>query len=355
MPDYKGTIVSRDESPALEANAAAAIEAAIRDLIEHRFLYQKIGLDYAATDAAITAAIETAKKQAATAIYGRGSGSRKIYDVTQGRLRELHDEIEARPWHLMTRHLSDDATEASFIRVANVGTQPLGTPLKEMEIKFYLPAIQLMCAGRCKRGATFAALGASSMLAYGSPYPRSVNGRTEQVFVAVYRCELCRDAVYTILVRRIGGRLHLSGFAPRREPLPIGDLPALLIPIVRDADQSIAEGDVFAAMYHLRTMIEHYVKGRLKIAAVDQLRGDDLMRRHYDSLNPGISSALPPLTSIYEKLSRDLHGRTGVAEDYVIRREQTISHVRSLEVLGDAANRQSGSSDSVGQASGVLS
>lgn len=339
MPEYKGSYIVRPESPALEAAAASAIEQAFRELIERRYLYQKISLDFSGLNADVAAAVAEALRQ--VEIHNSSPGSERVSEpepATADRLRELHKEVETRPWELLTRHVHDDPAQAAIIRYAGAGTQPVGTPLKKMDINFYLPAVQMLCPGQCKKTATFTALSISSQSHFGSPYPRTVNDRTEQVFVPVYRCELCRETLYVMLVRRIGGRLHLCGFAPRRESFITKAVPELLAPILHDAEQSVAEGDTFAAMYHLRTMIEHYLKRRLGLPIDEQIRGEDLVRRHYASLQPGISSALPPLSSTYEKLSHCLHTRIGEPADYVLYRDQTCKHIESLEVLGPAAN-----------------
>jgi hypothetical protein len=47
----QGTLISRPESPALEGAAAEAIEEAFRDLIERRYLYQKLTVDLGRVDA----------------------------------------------------------------------------------------------------------------------------------------------------------------------------------------------------------------------------------------------------------------------------------------------------------------
>lgn len=344
MSDYQGSYISRNESPDLEAAASSAIEEAFRDLIERRHLYQKITLDFAGVDIAIKRAVEKAKERAGQPTLGAGHGSPHPVPATPERLQELHAEIETRPWDLKTRHLSDDPADAAMQRFAGSGTQPLGTPSDQMNISFYLPAVQLKCPGRCNRISTFTALGCSDRMVFGSPYPRIVKGKTEQIFTPVYRCELCRETVYTILVRRSAGRIHLSGFAPRRVPLVTKSVPESIIPILNDAEQSVAEGDIYAGMYHLRTLLEHYLKNRLGVRIEQQVRGDDLVRQHYETLAPQISSVLPPLLPAWEKLSQWLHTRTGEIKDYEAQRDAICKHIESLTVLGPGAvnDRSSG-------------
>lgn len=337
----QGMMISRPESPALEGAAAKAIEEAFRELIERRYLYQKLTVDLAEVDAAVKKAIDEATKRAVTPGAGAPGGhvSRPI-PASSERLAELRSEIEKRPWRLVTRHVGDNPTSAEIRRTARLGGQPLGTPGDEMNLRFYLPAVQLRCPGRCKGNGTFVALGSSSDSCFDSPYPRQGNIGTEQIFVPIYRCEMCRETIYTILIRRAGLRLHLCGFAPRREQSASERVPELLVPILGDADQAVAESDTYAAFYHLRTMLEHYLKTRLGIAISEQIRGDELIAKHYESVGPALASTLPSVSVAWERLSYWLHTRTGEAENYQVQRNAICKHIEVLEILGEKPTAQ---------------
>lgn len=149
---------SRPESPILEGGAAKAIEEAFRDLIEHRYLYQKVTVDLEIIDAPVAEAIKEAQIQASTAPIGRGQASRHPAPPTPEYLRELREEIGKRPWRLTTRHMGDNPQFAQIHGIARAGSQPLGTPQDQMDIYFYLPAVQLWCSDRCKRSTTVIAL-----------------------------------------------------------------------------------------------------------------------------------------------------------------------------------------------------
>jgi hypothetical protein len=298
-------------------------------------------VDLAGVDAAVRKAIGEATKRAVTP--GAGAPGRNVsrpIPASSERLAELRSEIEKRPWRLVTRHVGDDPKSAEVHHMARLGGQPLGTPGDEMNLRFYLPAVQLRCPGRCKGNGTFVALVSSSDSGFGSPYPRQGNTGTEQIFVPVYRCEMCRETIYTILIRRTGLRLHLCGFAPRREQSASELVPETLVPILSDADQAVAEGDTYAAFYHLRTMLEHYLKTRLGIAISQQIRGDELIDKHYKSLAAGLAGGLPSVSVVWERLSHWLHTRTGEAEDYQPQRDAICKHIEVLEILGEKATAQ---------------
>jgi hypothetical protein len=331
----QGTYVSRPESPTLEGAAAEANEQAFRDLIENRYLYQKVRLDLRVMEKAVATAVEAA------AIRRDGSAdsgqSLPVEPATPARLKVLTAEIERRPWQLLTRHLSDDRTAADIRRHARVGTQPLGTPVEKMNILFYLPSVQLRCPNRCKGNTTFIALGSSTGFIFDSPYPRESGIDIEQIYTPIYRCEMCRETLYTLLVRRFGPRLHLCGFAPRREPFVAPQAPEGVAPILSDAEQAVAEGDIYAALYHLRTMMEHHLKARLSIPIEQQIRGDELVARHYATLPKELGSVLPSLTTAWERLSQCLHTRTGHVEDYQRERDAICNHFQALDLLSPAA------------------
>lgn len=333
--NLQGSHRVRPESPTLEGAAAQAIEQAFRDLIETRYLYQKVSLDLRAMEAAVTSAVEDA------AVRRAGyTGSEPVPDVepaTPARLKLLAAEIEKRPWQLTTRHMGDERGAAEIRRHARTGTQPLGTPIEKMNIVFYLPSVQLRCPSRCKAVTTFIALASSTGFVFDSPYPRKAGGEIEQIYTPIYRCEMCRETLYTLLVRRAGPRLHLCGFAPRREPFVPPDAPKGVAHILSEAEQAVAEGDIYAGFYHLRTMLEHHLKARLSIAVEWQVRGDELVAKHYATIPKDLGGVLPSLTLAWERLSECLHTRTGEVEEYQRQRDAICKHFQALDLLSPAS------------------
>lgn len=334
--ELNGTRLGRDESPALEGAASKAIENAFRDLIEKRYFYQKVAVDLNDMDAAVTDSIKQAQIRWSQSL-GPGPYGPGPTPATKDRLAELHCEVAARPWVLATRHLGDNPNTSGFHHIARGGTRPLGTDAKDMNLHFYLPAVSLQCGGPCKSITTFTALACSTDSGFESPFPRKLTDGTEQIFVPVYRCEMCRQSIYTILVRRVGLRLHLCGFAPRRSPLAVKSVPEELLPILNDAEQAVAEGDLYAGFYHLRTMVEHYLKAKLQMATSQQIRGEELAERYCEILQPGIKGMLPSLGSAWEKLSQLLHTRTGEQEDYQKQSDDICKHLQVIDALGAQA------------------
>ncbi len=305
-------LLGRPESPALERTARLAIETALVQLISGKLLYQKITIELVELVPAL--AKHNVKPSAV-------------------RLAALEEEIATRPWELETRHQGDQAAHFPIFAAANVGGQPVGTPVHKMNIHFYAPAVQLQCA-TCKSDRTFIALVASRQFNLENPYPRpSGRGSTEQVYTLYYRCEACRKFMYAVLVRREGLRVHLCGFAPRRLQRSIRSVPKSLEPILNDATNAVAEGDLYGGFYHLRTMIEHFAKLRLGMPLDSRERGDDVLKRYYDSIQANLRSTLPSLTACYEKLSNNIHARVGTIEDFQAQLTAVCDHIEGLSFL----------------------
>lgn len=304
-------LAGRPESPALETTARLAVEGAMRELVTNKLLYQKVEVDLGGLPAVL-------KKAGA--------------EVTTEKLAELQREVSLRPWRLETRHFGDDARTAEIMQFASVGCQPLETAQEDRNLHFYAPAVPLWCRV-CKRETTFIAIVGSSEQGLGHPYPRRSERGTEQVYVITYRCEVCRSVLHAALVRREGMRLHLCGFAPRREQRAARSVPKALEPILVDADNAVAEGDLFAGYYHLRTMLEHYMKGCLGIGVEVQMRGEELVAQYNATLPNGLKETLPSLKTAYEKLSQALHSRSGSNEEYTLQQTSICDHMAGVELL----------------------
>jgi hypothetical protein len=264
----QSSYLERPVSPSLEASGATAIATAFRELIETKYLYQKVTVDFSGVGSSVASEL---KKRPRT--FGKteripasilatpmvGPLTREQFDK---QLPGLLDELARRPWELHTRHLGDDPSVTKFHQASRGTARPLQSHASSADLRFYLPSVDLRCFG-CKKVSIFNPLGASCRHHFDSPYPRDTAKGKEQVFEPVYRCEKCRQVLHTILVRRLGLQLHLCGFAPRRESLASESVPDDLAPILSDAEQAVAEGDTFAAFYHLRTLIECHLKMRL--------------------------------------------------------------------------------------------
>jgi hypothetical protein len=84
-------------------------------------------------------------------------------------------------------------------------------------------------------------------------------------------------------------------------------------------------------------MLEHHLKARLSIAIELQVRGDELVAKHYATLPKDLGGVLPSLTLAWERLSECLHTRTGEVEEYQRQRDAICKHFRALDLLSPAS------------------
>lgn len=309
----------RPESPTLERTARKAVEAAMRDLVQEKLLYQKVTVDLAGLAEALTKAnVKTAPEKIAA----------------------LQAEISVRPWRLETHHMGDDPQHAEIHKLARTGGQAIGTPIEQMNLHFYAPSVRLACRV-CKTKATFIALMGSHERKLSYPFPRATQRGIEHIYTVFYRCETCREVIHASLIRREGIRLHLCGFAPRREQAAARSVPKSVERILCDASNAVAEGDVYAGFYHLRTMIEHYIKVSCGIPLELQMRGEELISKHNSNLPIHLRSALPSLAVAYEKLSIHLHARTGDANEFSTHLNSICDHIEGVALLNKYAPQTS--------------
>ena len=321
---------SRRESPLLEGAAARAIEDAFRELLEARYLYQKVTVDLDSVEEAVKPLVTPPPEELSRSVPNGTAAAWK--QRLPGHLKSLRAEVEKRPWQPATRHEGDNPQFREIHRTARAGGVAIGTPTEKMPIHFYFPNVQIGC-GICKRVCLFLAHVSSAGFSLESFYPKYADKGTEQVYQPLYRCEHCRTMLHTVLVQRVGVRLHLCGFAPRREPFATRDVPESLKPTLADAEQAVAEGDVFAGFYHLRTLLEHYLKQRLSVPFAEQLRGEELIARHHAALPVEWRSVLPSASEAYSGLSERLHARTGDAADFGMFRDKVCRHIEMLALL----------------------
>ena len=103
--------------------------------------------------------------------------------------------------------------------------------------------------------------------------------------------------------------------------------------IADEAHNAVLEGDLFAGFYHLRTLVEHYIKGKLAISTNEQMRGDELVERYNASLPKALKEAIPSLGPAYEELSGFLHSRTGEPGDFTRIETSIGDHIGALRTL----------------------
>ena len=318
-----GSYVMRTGSPLLEAATSKMIEDSFRELLQSHYLYQKVSVN-------LDGAVEIVRPILLERNTKWGISVEEIrfrQDIPKY-VKDLRAEIEKRVWSPATRQILGGNRFATIPHATALGASNLEHP-----IHFYLPNIEIRCGAVCKKVTLFSPQLSSVFRLGDSTFPRTGEKGTEQMYEPVYRCEVCRTMVHAFLVHRVGQRLHLCGAAPRREAATSRTLIAPLDRILADAEQAAAEQDVFAGFYHLRTLVEHYIKGRINAPLTDQIRGDDLVERHYATLKPEWRSVLPSLSDSYSKLSENLHARRGKLEIFKELRDRVCDHIEMVTIF----------------------
>lgn len=317
-PEFYECSLGRKASPVFEMHIRTSLVNIFRELVSSKHLYQKCEISLAELPALFKA---------------------EGYFPSQPELHDLYDEARLRPWRILTHHLGDDETMAGIFRRARAGCSPVGTPKEDLWMEFYAPGVQLHCR-ECGTMTTFSALG-GPLRNIENGYKRKGTNGTEQVFTLGYRCESCRKSVYVILIRREGLKAHLCGFAPRRQQVATRVIPKKFECILLDATNSVAEGDVYAGFYHLRTLIEHYAKDKLNLASEDRIRGDDLVKQYNLQLHPTVKGLVPSFGPIYETLSGYMHARTGTSEDFQKHLNSVCDHIEAVALFSRMAGAKS--------------
>jgi len=143
--------------------------------------------------------------------------------------------------------------------------------------------------------------------------------------------------MHAVLVRREGLRLHLSGFAPRRVQKSKRTLPPELEPILNDANNAVAEGDLYAGFYHLRTVVEHFAKLKLGLPLETRERGEDLLAKYGKTIPASLASSLPSLAASYDVLSKHMHARSGTPEEFAKQVDAICDHIGGVALLAKYA------------------
>lgn len=290
------TVVSRLQSPKLEYYVQDEINRSLAELLTKRGLYQQVEVQLPKLESF--------------------SKTNREYDRPPWyTVLDLTKEFRDRPWMPVSRHLSDDDRMAVVAKTARSAGQPIGTPDNELHLKFYLPSVEYHCE-KCKKVTFSSSLAGSFADGRDTSFPRPHAQGTQQFYVLIYRCDVCRWFVNVFLVSRTGFKLQLCGRTERIKPLVPGNIPKEFGRIVEDAISAEQEGDTYAGFYHLRTFVEHYMKKCVELSMDVQITGDELSERYKKTLDARLTAEFPSLGPLFSELSVFLHARKGERTDF---------------------------------------
>ena len=192
------------------------------------------------------------------------------------------------------------------------------------------PDIRLFC-GTCERQEPFNLVSSADIL----PRNRGVGYHSKagrvQVLQFSYLCQSCKGVPEVFLVRRNGSRLTLCGRAPMEYAGAPVDVPRKVRSFYSDALIAYQSGQVLAANFLLRTLIEQWAR----IASVKTLAkdADEILTSYMDTLPASFKAQFPSLRSLYGELSHDIHGAVGSAELFERVRSEVVEHFEARRLF----------------------
>ena len=138
-----------------------------------------------------------------------------------------------------------------------------------------------------------------------------------------YACQGCCGIPEVFLVRREGYKLSLCG----RSPIEHIDVPGVIPKDIRkfysDSVVAFQSGQVLAANFLLRVMIEQWV---IRNIPQPMEAADKNLEAYVATLPEGFRSTIPTLRDQYGKLSTDIHSATGSSELFESSQADVIRH-----------------------------
>jgi hypothetical protein len=283
----------RRESPAVENASQDAMGRSLKELFQNKGLYQNLRID----DVEFKKAVPSA----------------------------LIDEIRKRPFTPHSRN--------GMFRSA--GGPALGTPIDELPIGFYLPAVMLPCP-TCTHVTSYLSHECSDSFRFADPYP-IFGADTEQVWPMYYQCTVCRKHNIVFQVFRKGLKLQLTGRSTAFRPAIAREWPNEIKKIVEDAFLAVAEGDIPAGYYHLRTAIEFYLKNCLGLSPTAKVDGTELCEKYNSQADERLKQGFPSFGPMYSELSLGLHSREVTTERFTKVSNDFLGHLQAKALFATFA------------------
>lgn len=304
-----GSYMGRNQSPEIEHEVCDEWIKILKVLLEEKFIYQNVCLN---ADVFARHADDKHSQQALSDEFSK----RATYPLSDGKT----DKVRASPdWMI--------SGASNFEQWEKYEEQPL---------PFYLPALQLHCK-ECKGERSF-----GSLIDSRSGYLQAFLNKkqkpdvNEQVYTFYYLCGSCSNRTIVFQVVRTGLKLQLTG---RSEPLrpAVGKWPKGIDIVVEDAVQAVAENDIYGGFYHLRTAVEHYLKGQLGIDVSERKRGEELVDEYKKTLDEKVRTAAPSLSTVITEFSECLHSRTGDLSVFNDNLKKFEAHITMKKMIEDLA------------------
>ena len=300
--EIQQTYIQRSQSPEVENIMGKLIHDELEILLSEGYLYQNRSIDL-------------------SEIVGKAD------EHFSG--EALKDEFTHRPWIAYSKNRGFTRSEQQFTNLKP--TDPLGGPLREMHLTFVIPTIETWCA-RCKGKELFDSIPHLAL----SPYHVNPEAIKEplgyQTLLFNLQCQKCKSPLITFMVRRELVKLQLCGRSSPYFPVVPSEIPNRLTDVYRDGVRAAACGDFAGGFYHLRTLMEHYMKSICGIALNQQIDGSELCQLYNKTIDRVVAERAS-LTKLFSECSHNLHGRTGSQRDFSAALQLIEGHFRLIENL----------------------
>jgi hypothetical protein len=306
----------------------AAVETAVRELLETKHLYQSVRISLEPIRAAISASKATFVESGRPGPFSRGSFGLTAGEIERHHVRHKQELgkilncLTRNDWKLVTEDLRDIPLRS------NHPDSPNGEPI------CFLPTI---CRGCCHCDAVrpphnpgyFGSQKPEPLLDV--VMPRVHNRPTTQYWSIAYQCQSCRAEPVVYSVRREGEKLQIVGRSLfDRVSIP-RHYPTHLHRFYSETQIARTAGKPLPGSLYLRLLIEHYMRSVLGIAA--RVTGDELADAYSQRLSPNFPRSEASLKEVYAILSSIIHEGRDDSDILDAMIEKVDRHFRLLELI----------------------
>lgn len=155
------------------------------------------------------------------------------------------------------------------------------------------------------------------------------SGHTVQIFVLSYLCQSCKSIPEVFLIRREGPKLTLSGRTPIEHVEVPRIIPKNVARFYSGAIVAHQSGQTLAGNFLLRTLLEQFANTK----AVDPKTADDSIDQYMSSLPEDFNARFPSFRELYSVLSVDLHSAKGSPDVFEDTRAKIVKHFEARQVF----------------------
>jgi hypothetical protein len=153
-----------------------------------------------------------------------------------------------------------------------------------------------------------------------------------------YRCQSCKGAPETLLVRREGCRLTMCGRAPILAVQVDSVFPKTHRKYIRKAIIAAQCGETLAGLFYLRVFVEQFCAA--KNVGNPGGRADEHIDAYMDSLDPDFTSRFPSIREAYASLSQAIHAASEDAELFFRLLDDLQVHFQGAHAFEAALNKK---------------